>query len=124
MVFFHFDNVYYAIYVLNASQVRATLGDNSYLGNFQGSLANLLTLLTLYLVRNLCPNYQGMFVSHPSYVITCFKTVPANIFEKNVRHDACVILLLPISEICKSTDYRSINVHRTLCKSFNTNPFY
>ena len=97
---------------------------DSYLGNFQGSLANLLTLLTLYLVRNLCPNYQGMFVSHPSYVITCLKTVFANIFEKNVRHDARVILLLPISEICKSTDYRSINVHRTLCKSFNTNPFY
>ena len=65
-------------------RLEATLGDNSYLGNFQGSLANLLTLLTLCLVRNICPNYQGMSVSHPSYVITCLKIVPANIFEKKI----------------------------------------
>ena len=76
------------------------MSDNSYLGNFQASLANLLTLLTLYLVRNICPNYQGMLVNHPPYVITCLKTFPANILEKRFRHDAHVILL-PISEICK-----------------------
>ena len=26
----------------------------------------------LYLVRSGCPNYQGMPVSHPPYVINCF----------------------------------------------------
>ena len=62
---------------------------------------------TLYLVRSGCPNYQGMPVSHPPYVIACFKTVLCNFLRENSRHDTYVfILLLTNKKICKSTDHR------------------
>ena len=49
---------------------------------------------TLYLVRSGCPNYQGMPVSHPPYVIPCFKTVLAIFFEKILAMTHVFILLL------------------------------
>ena len=58
-------------------------------------------LLTLYLVRNVCSNYQGMFVSYPPYLITCFKTVLAIFLEKILAMTHVFILLLPNKEICK-----------------------
>ena len=70
------------MYVLNSWQVRATLIRTWEISRVAWQI--FLMLLTLYLVRNCCPNYQGMFVSYPPYVITCFKNSSVKVTDHRV----------------------------------------
>ena len=60
------------LYMLCVDFVTGKNDLDSYLENFQVNLEKVPVTSTLYLVRSGCPNYQGMPVSHPPYVITCF----------------------------------------------------
>ena len=110
--------MYCTCYVLILWQVRTTLIRTWKIS--RSTWEKFPVTSALYLVRSGCPNYQGMPVSHPPYVITCFleQFLPFS-SRKFSPWRTCLFFFLRNKKICRST------VHRVLtyiehCVSLST----